>query len=143
MHVVDCLKIPSNFDRTLTRFTFAQRKTTDMCSVINSVLFLILINSLSAVLDAAVTSDQPALLVISFDGFRAEYLHRNITPNLDKFRSEGTSASHLLSVFPTVTYVNHHSIATVRISTWLPSGTFASTISHFLVTQNVCLGSVS
>lgn len=60
------------------------------------------------------TSAEPALLVVSFDGFRAEYSRRNLTPNLEKLRSEGTSASHLLSIFPTVTLANHHSIATVR-----------------------------
>lgn len=84
-----------------------------MCSAKISVFLLILGDFGSAVLGAPAKSVEPALLVVSFDGFRAEYLRRNLTPHLSKFLDEGTSAAHLLSVFPTKTYVNHHSIATV------------------------------
>lgn len=52
------------------------------------------------------------LLVISYDAFRPEYLNRNVTPTLNKFRQEGTSAPYMENVFPTKTFVNHHSIAT-------------------------------
>lgn len=52
------------------------------------------------------------LLVISYDAFRTEYLNRNVTPNLNKFKKEGTSASYMQNVFPTKTFVNHHSMAT-------------------------------
>lgn len=52
------------------------------------------------------------LLVISYDAFRPEYFNRNVTPNLNKFRKEGTSAPYMQNVFPTKTFVNHHSMAT-------------------------------
>lgn len=52
------------------------------------------------------------LLVISYDAFRPEYLNRNVTPNLNKFRNDGTSAPYMQNVFPTKTFVNHHSMAT-------------------------------
>lgn len=56
---------------------------------------------------------EPALLVISYDAFRPEYLNRKVTPNLNKFRKEGTSAQFMYNVFPTKTFVNHFTIATV------------------------------
>lgn len=57
----------------------------------------------------------PALLIVSYDGFRNDYLNKGITPNLNKFREEGTSAEFLKPVFPTKTIVNHFSTATVTI----------------------------
>lgn len=56
---------------------------------------------------------EPALLIVSFDGFLPDYMHRNVTPNLDKFRREGTTARYMNPVFPTKTFVNHFTIATV------------------------------
>lgn len=55
------------------------------------------------------------LLVISYDGFRPEYLHRHVTPTLNEFREESTWAQFMQPVFPTKTFVNHFSIATVNI----------------------------
>lgn len=55
------------------------------------------------------------LLIVSYDGFLPEYLNGNNTPNLNKFRDEGTSAEYLLNVFPTKTLVNHFSISTVSM----------------------------
>ncbi|XP_055326227.1 bis(5'-adenosyl)-triphosphatase enpp4-like [Sitodiplosis mosellana] len=55
---------------------------------------------------------QPALLIVSYDGFKQDYLNWNITPNLEQFREMGTSAEFLKPVFPTTTMVNHFSIAT-------------------------------
>lgn len=52
------------------------------------------------------------LLIVSYDAFRPEYLKRNVTPYLNKFAKEGTFAPHMINVFPTKTFVNHHSIAT-------------------------------
>lgn len=60
-----------------------------------------------------VKSSEPALLVISFDAFRPEYFNRNVTPHLNQFRRDGLSAPFLLNVFPSKTFVNHHTIATV------------------------------
>lgn len=65
--------------------------------------------------DATTLNTEPALLVISFDGFKPDYLHRNVTPNLNQFRKDGVSAGFMLPVFPTKTFVNHFSIATVSI----------------------------
>ena len=51
-------------------------------------------------------------LVVSFDGFRYDYLDMASTPNFDKFVKEGTKAESLIPVFPSLTFPNHYSIAT-------------------------------
>lgn len=63
-----------------------------------------------------VNQNEPALLVVSYDAFSPEYLNRGITPNMEKFRKQGLSAKYLSNVFPTKTFVNHHTIATVKSS---------------------------
>ena len=55
---------------------------------------------------------QPYVLLVSFDGFRWDYLNRDITPNLDKVIANGVRASSLRPVFPSKTFPNHLSIIT-------------------------------
>ena len=54
-------------------------------------------------------------LLVSFDGFRYDYINRVPTPNFDKFIRDGVSAS-LIPVFPSLTFPNHYSIATGHYS---------------------------
>lgn len=54
----------------------------------------------------------PYVLLVSFDGFRWDYLNRNITPNLDEVISSGVRASSLRPIFPSKTFPNHLSIVT-------------------------------
>lgn len=63
--------------------------------------------------DSDYQKTEPALLVVSYDAFRPEYFRRGVTPYMNKFRTEGTTADFLYNVFPTKTFPNHHSIATV------------------------------
>ncbi len=51
-------------------------------------------------------------LVVSFDGFRHDYINRVPTPNFDKFINGGVIASSLSPVFPSLTFPNHYSLAT-------------------------------
>jgi predicted AlkP superfamily pyrophosphatase or phosphodiesterase len=55
---------------------------------------------------------KPYVLLVSFDGFRWDYLNRGITPNLEKVRTEGTSALSFRPSFPSKTFPNHQSIIT-------------------------------
>ncbi len=55
---------------------------------------------------------KPYVILISFDGFRWDYPHRGITPNLEKFKENGVTALSLEPVFPTKTFPNHLSIIT-------------------------------
>jgi predicted AlkP superfamily pyrophosphatase or phosphodiesterase len=56
--------------------------------------------------------DADYLILISFDGFRHDYLDRGITPNFDRLAAAGVRADALIPVFPTKTYTNHYSVAT-------------------------------
>jgi len=57
-------------------------------------------------------SDYPLLIVISFDGFRYDYLNKTDTPNFDKLTSDGVRAPWIEARFITKTFPNHFSIAT-------------------------------
>ncbi len=52
------------------------------------------------------------VILISFDGFRYDYANRGITPNIDKMKKEGVSASSFQPCFPSKTFPNHQSIIT-------------------------------
>jgi len=61
------------------------------------------------------TPTQPrpnVVLLVSIDGFRADYLDRGITPNLLRIGREGVHAEGLRPSFPTKTFPNHYSIVT-------------------------------
>lgn len=80
----------------------------------NVTIILILFANLTFIIcEKLVSKVEPALLVVSFDAFRPDYLNRGITPNLNQFRQDGTSAAYMVNVFPTKTFVNHFTIATV------------------------------
>lgn len=57
------------------------------------------------------TEDHKVLL-ISFDGFRADYLTKTETPNFDKLVSNGVISEGMIPVFPSKTFPNHYAIAT-------------------------------
>jgi len=55
---------------------------------------------------------QPYVILISFDGFRWDYVDRGITPNFDYIKTNGVSAISLRPCFPSKTFPNHLSIIT-------------------------------
>jgi predicted AlkP superfamily pyrophosphatase or phosphodiesterase len=54
----------------------------------------------------------PTTILISLDGFRADFLHRNITPSLSAFVQAGVSPSYMNPSFPSVTFPNHFTLVT-------------------------------
>lgn len=52
------------------------------------------------------------LLLISFDGFRYDYLEFTDTPNFDSLVAGGVRSKGMIPVFPSKTFPNHYSIAT-------------------------------
>lgn len=54
---------------------------------------------------------EPITILISIDAFRADYLHRGLTPNLSALAAHGISAAMRPS-FPTKTFPNHYAIVT-------------------------------
>ena len=55
---------------------------------------------------------KPSLLLVSFDGFRADYLDRLTLPNFRRVIARGVRAQALRPVFPAITFPNHYSLVT-------------------------------
>ncbi|XP_067427742.1 ectonucleotide pyrophosphatase/phosphodiesterase family member 1 [Thunnus thynnus] len=57
---------------------------------------------------------RPPLILVSLDGFRAEYLkdHGSHLPVINKLRNYGTTTPYMRPVYPTKTFPNHYSIVT-------------------------------
>jgi predicted AlkP superfamily pyrophosphatase or phosphodiesterase len=71
-----------------------------------------------AILVHFAASAQPAaatnriLILISLDAFRSDYLQKFNPPNLNRLAKEGVHAEKLIPAFPSMTFPNHHTIAT-------------------------------
>lgn len=57
-------------------------------------------------------SKSPLLIVVSFDGFRYDYLNKTDTPNFGRLAADGVRAPWIEARFITKTFPNHFSIAT-------------------------------
>ena len=55
---------------------------------------------------------KPTTILISLDGFRADFLNRGITPALNAFVASGVSPRYMLPSFPSVTFPNHFTLVT-------------------------------
>jgi hypothetical protein len=55
---------------------------------------------------------RPTTILISLDGFRADFLNRKITPALSAFIASGVSPKYMLPSFPSVTFPNHFTLVT-------------------------------
>lgn len=51
-------------------------------------------------------------ILISFDGFRYDYMDRGLTPTLKEIEKNGVRAASLRPVYPSKTFPNHYSIIT-------------------------------
>lgn len=54
----------------------------------------------------------PTTIIISLDGFRADFLQRDITPRLNALIEDGVSPKFMRPSFPSVTFPNHYTLAT-------------------------------
>ncbi|KYG43388.1 hypothetical protein M433DRAFT_71773 [Acidomyces richmondensis BFW] len=54
----------------------------------------------------------PTTILISLDGFRADFLHRNLTPTLSEFVRSGVSPKYMFPSFPSLTFPNHFTLVT-------------------------------
>jgi len=66
---------------------------------------------LMAVCEAA-TAAQPTLILVSIDGYRADYLDRGHSPVLASLAADGMHAAGMRPVFPSLTYPNHYTLVT-------------------------------
>ena len=74
--------------------------------------FVLLIAAYFIIAANIFAQSQPYVILISFDGFRWDYVNRGITPNLDKMKDNGVSAISLRPGFPSKTFPNHYAIVT-------------------------------
>lgn len=81
--------------------------------------FLFVLCSVASVAGCAPTSvhtdsvqNHHALILISIDGFRADYLDRHLTPALEALASNGVRALAMKPSFPTLTFPNHYTLVT-------------------------------
>ena len=61
---------------------------------------------------SAKTAQADALLLISIDGLRADYLQLGITPNLTGLAREGVRAEWMTPSYPSLTFPNHYTLVT-------------------------------
>ena len=54
----------------------------------------------------------PSLILVSFDGFRWDFMDRVPTPALDRLAAAGVRAERLVPSFPTKTFPNHYTVVT-------------------------------
>jgi predicted AlkP superfamily pyrophosphatase or phosphodiesterase len=55
---------------------------------------------------------KPTVILISFDGFRWDYLSKAPTPNLRRLMERGVHAGNMIPSFPSKTFPNHYAIVT-------------------------------
>lgn len=55
---------------------------------------------------------KPTTILISLDGFRADFLDRGLTPALSALVASGVSPRYMLPSFPSVTFPNHFTLVT-------------------------------
>lgn len=69
-------------------------------------------NRLRTVVSNGTSLFGPTTIYISLDGFRADFLSRNLTPNLNSLVAEGISPRYMRPSFPSVTFPNHYTLMT-------------------------------
>jgi predicted AlkP superfamily pyrophosphatase or phosphodiesterase len=73
------------------------------------ICFLLLLPSLTV---SAQQESKPYVILVSFDGFRYDYVKKFNPPNFNKFISKGSQAEALIPSFPSKTFPNHYSLVT-------------------------------
>lgn len=80
-----------------------------MLRVFVAILWLVVV----AASGPAAAADRPVTVLVSIDGFRADYLDRGVTPTLSALAESGVRAAMRPS-FPSKTFPNHYTLVTGR-----------------------------
>nr|XP_042122643.1 bis(5'-adenosyl)-triphosphatase ENPP4 isoform X3 [Peromyscus maniculatus bairdii]XP_042122644.1 bis(5'-adenosyl)-triphosphatase ENPP4 isoform X3 [Peromyscus maniculatus bairdii] len=94
------------------RCTFGALGAVFKVFVMKLLVILLFLGLLSGCRGNSSYSLTPQLLLVSFDGFRADYLQNYDFPHLQNFIKEGVLVEHVTNVFITKTFPNHYSIVT-------------------------------
>lgn len=83
-------------------------------TVLIAVFFIVLAGGLGvvSVASAQVLRNNNAVVLISIDGFRHDYLELHEAPNISRIATQGVRAEGLIPVYPAKTFPNHLSIVT-------------------------------
>lgn len=54
----------------------------------------------------------PTTILLSLDGFRADFIHRGLTPALSSLIQQGVSPKYMNPSFPSLTFPNHYTLVT-------------------------------
>ncbi|HZY82390.1 MAG TPA: ectonucleotide pyrophosphatase/phosphodiesterase [Cyclobacteriaceae bacterium] len=103
-------------------------------------LFLAFIASLLLLAGSsdAFAQSPASVLLVSFDGFRHDYIDKHDLKNFKAFREGGASAKSLMPCYPSLTYANHYSIVTgMRPATnGLVDNNFYDSVSNVTYSQS-------
>ena len=72
----------------------------------------LVLGACTAVVPRQAQSVRAPLLLISIDGFRADYLDRGLTPTLNALAEGGVRAEYMRPSFPSLTFPNHYALIT-------------------------------
>ena len=63
-------------------------------------------------INAPAHRDKPYVVLVSFDGFKPEYLDRSPLPSFARVAREGVRSAGMIGVYPSKTFPNHYAIVT-------------------------------
>ena len=101
-----------------TNSTYAESKPSgSLCLFLRSLFIMLLAAALwpvSSFSNVNQASERPIVVLLSLDGFRADYLEKypNQSTNLKRLADSGLAVAGLVPGFPSSTFSNHYSIAT-------------------------------
>jgi predicted AlkP superfamily pyrophosphatase or phosphodiesterase len=86
--------------------------TPDRLCILLCLTLALLLSSIAGIATPRKDDLKPTVILISLDGFRADYLEKYRAPNLSRLAAEGVRARWLIPSFPSLTFPNHYTIAT-------------------------------
>jgi predicted AlkP superfamily pyrophosphatase or phosphodiesterase len=76
------------------------------------IVFLLVLGFVAFGKTTAQETEPPYVILISFDGFRHDYVEKYDPPHFKEFISEGAAAAAMTPSFPSKTFPNHYTIVT-------------------------------
>ena len=74
------------------------------------IILLVVIGSTA--LGQSLNEQTPYVILVSFDGFRHDYVEKYDAPNFKSFIKNGVAAKAMIPSFPSKTFPNHYTLVT-------------------------------
>src|SRR5688572_9445904 len=88
------------------------RRMNATCSAIRGLRLALCLAASLGLLACSRPAEPAPVLLVSLDGFRADYLDRGHTPNLARLAREGVHARWMVPSYPSLTFPNHYTLVT-------------------------------